>query len=70
MERTKKEVGKEAERKGSLPLERRPAEKESRPEEDIDEKARKRRVQGLPTSTPPPFEPPDFPTRETMTVGI
>lgn len=46
-------MGREVQRKGSLqaPL-RRPAEKGSRPEEDTDEEAIKRRVQGLPI--PPP----------------
>lgn len=53
VERTKKEVGREVPTKGSLqaPL-RRPAEKGSRPEEDTDEEASKRRVQGPPTPTP------------------
>lgn len=53
VERTKNEVGREVQRKGSLQAPpRRLAEKESRPEEDTDEEASQRRVQGLPTPTP------------------
>ena len=52
MERTKKEVGSEVMEKGLSPAPKRPAEKESRSEEDTDEEANKRRVQGLPIPTP------------------
>lgn len=69
MERTKKEVGRESWRKGSLQAPPKTAE-DSRPEEDTDEEASKRRVQGLPPPTPSTIRTLKSPTQKLMNIGV